>query len=87
MAPSFDVCGWLAACPGVLRTVGSVLLQGSRHASPIARLVILDDAFDNAEPQVRALLHAGARRRWVCRRRSMYARPAMRSTTGARRSA
>ncbi|MGB9389656.1 MAG: amidase family protein, partial [Xanthobacteraceae bacterium] len=29
MAPSFDVAGWFANGPGVLRRVGAVLLQGS----------------------------------------------------------
>ena len=58
MAPSFDTGGWLASGPGLFRKVGEVLLQGTRVESPVTRLVILDDAFENADPEVAALLHA-----------------------------
>jgi amidase len=58
MAPSFDVGGWFATGPGLFRRVGEVLLQGTRVESPITRLVILDDAFENADPEVATLLHA-----------------------------
>lgn len=58
MAPSFDVGGWFAAGPGVFRRVGEVLLQGMRVEAPLTRLVILDDAFENADPEVATLLHA-----------------------------
>ncbi len=58
MAPSFDVCGWFATGPGVFRAVGSVLLGDGGVAAPITRLVVLDDAFDNADREVATLLHA-----------------------------
>ncbi len=58
MAPSFDVGGWFASGPGVFRKVGEVLLQGSRNQAPITRLVILDDAFENADPEVAELAYA-----------------------------
>jgi amidase len=58
MAPSFDVGGWFATGPGVFRRVGEVLLQGTRIESRVTRLVILDDAFENADPEVATLLHA-----------------------------
>jgi amidase len=52
MAPSFDVPGWFAATPGVFRKVGAVLLDGNRVAAKVERAVILDDAFEQAEPRV-----------------------------------
>jgi len=58
MAPSFDVGGWFASGPGVFRKVGEALLQGSRNEAPVSRLVILDDAFENADPEVAALAYA-----------------------------
>ena len=58
MAPSFDVAGWFASGPGVFRKVGEVLLEGTRDESPVTRMVILDDAFENADPEVAALAHA-----------------------------
>jgi len=58
MAPSFDVGGWFAIGPGLFRRVGEVLLQGTRLDSPITQLIILDDAFENADPEAVALLHA-----------------------------
>src|SRR5215471_8051912 len=58
MAPSFDVGGWFATGPGVFRKVGEVLLQRTRIESPVTQLVILDDAFENADPEVATLLYA-----------------------------
>src|SRR5262245_10878897 len=58
MAPSFDTGGWFASGPGVFRRVGEVLLQGTRTEAPVTRVVILDDAFENADPEVAVLLHA-----------------------------
>ncbi|MGB7659793.1 MAG: amidase family protein, partial [Pseudolabrys sp.] len=56
MAPSFDVPGWFAATPGVFRKVGAVLLDGRRVAAKIDRVVVLEDAFAQAEELVADLL-------------------------------
>lgn len=58
MAPSFDVPGWFAATPGVLRKVGAVLLDGARVDAPLSRLLIAEDALAEADAPVRALLDA-----------------------------
>ena len=52
MAPSFDVPGWFAATPGVFRNVGGVLLDNSRVTAKIERVVMLEDAFQQAEESV-----------------------------------
>ncbi|MFN3655825.1 MAG: amidase [Pseudolabrys sp.] len=52
MAPSFDVPGWFAATPGMFRNVGAVLLDDQRVAAKIGRVVVLEDAFAQAEPAV-----------------------------------
>ena len=49
MAPSFDVPGWFAATPGVFRKVGAVLLDSRRVPAKIERVVVLDDAFAQAD--------------------------------------
>ena len=56
MAPSFDVPGWFAATPGVFRKVGAVLLDSRRVAAKIDRVVVLEDAFVQAEDPVADLL-------------------------------
>jgi amidase len=56
MAPSFDVPGWFAATPGVFRKVGTVLLDSRRVAAKIDRVVVLEDAFAQAEEPVADLL-------------------------------
>jgi amidase len=56
MAPSFDVPGWFAATPGVFRKVGAVLLDSRRVAAKINRVVVLEDAFAQAEEPVADLL-------------------------------
>ena len=56
MAPSFDVPGWFAATPGVFRKVGAVLLDSRRVAAKIDRVVVLEDAFAQAEEPVADLL-------------------------------
>jgi amidase len=55
MAPSFDVAGWFANGPGVLRRVGAVLLQGSAVKAPTTRLLVASDAFAQADAEVAAL--------------------------------
>ena len=56
MAPSFDVPGWFAATPGVFRKVGAVLLDNRCVAAQIDRVVVLEDAFAQAEEPVADLL-------------------------------
>ena len=56
MAPSFDVPGWFAATPGVFRKVGAVLLDNRRVAAKVDRVVVLEDAFAQAEEPVADLL-------------------------------
>jgi amidase len=55
MAPSFDVGGFFANAPGVLRRVGAVLLEGASVAAPAARLIVAQDAFAQADAAVAAL--------------------------------
>ncbi len=57
MAPSFDVPGWFANGPGVFHRVGAVLLQGASAYRPIEELIVLDDAFAQADPAIADLLH------------------------------
>lgn len=56
MAPSFDVPGWFAATPGVFRKVGPVLLDRRHVTVKIDRVVVLEDAFAQAEEPVADLL-------------------------------
>ena len=57
MAPSFDVGGFFANAPGVMRRVGAVLLEGERVTAPISRLIVAQDAFAVADAPVAALGH------------------------------
>lgn len=52
MAPSLDVPGFFAATPGLLRNTGAVLLDDRRVHSEITRLLVLEDAFAEADPAV-----------------------------------
>jgi len=52
----FDVGGWFAGGPGVFRRVGTVLLEGEPVREAIRRLVVLEDAFAQADPEVGTLL-------------------------------
>ena len=56
MAPSFDVPGWFASTPGVFRNVGAVLLGSERVAARIERVVVLEDAFEQADAEIADLL-------------------------------
>jgi amidase len=56
MAHSFDAAGWLSNAPGVFRKVGPVLLGGTSTAAEIGKLVVLDDALAEADPEVAALM-------------------------------
>jgi amidase len=55
MAPSFDVAGWFANGPGVLRRVGAVLLQGGASKARATRLLVATDTFAQADAEVAAL--------------------------------
>jgi amidase len=55
MAPSFDVGGFFANAPGVMRRVGSVLLDSAKVAAPVSRLIVAQDAFAVADAEVAAL--------------------------------
>jgi amidase len=61
MAPSFDAAGWLAQGPGVFRRVGKVLLEGPRKLAAVRELLVLDDAFAEADADVVRLLQAALR--------------------------
>ncbi len=56
MAHSFDAAGWFSNAPGVFRKVGAVLLGGTSTAAEIGNVVVLDDAFAEADADVAALL-------------------------------
>ena len=58
MAPSFDAGGWFATAPGLFRRAGEALLEGGGEPAEVATVVLLDDAFDNARPDLAALLRA-----------------------------
>ncbi len=56
MADSFDAAGWFSNAPGVFRNIGPVLLGGTSTAADVTKLVILDDAFAEADPEVATLM-------------------------------
>jgi len=58
MAPSFDVAGWFASGPGVFRRVGPVLLEGVSSPARVEALVVLEDAFEQADAAAAALLRS-----------------------------
>jgi amidase len=58
MAPSFDVGGWFANAPAIFRRVGDVLLGGERVDAAITNMIVLDDAFAEADAEVAALMKA-----------------------------
>jgi amidase len=50
MAPTFDVAGWFAHSPGILRKVGAVLLEpASEQRGQLSHVLVLRDAFDQAD--------------------------------------
>jgi len=57
MAPSFDVPGWFAGGPGVFRQVGGVLLDTQSVGAKVERMIVLEDAFAEADEDVADLLH------------------------------
>jgi amidase len=56
MSPSFDTIGWFAVGAGVFRKVGGVLLGDGSTAARIEHLLVADDAFEQADEPVAALL-------------------------------
>src|SRR5690349_6020182 len=62
MAPSFDTPGWFTAGPGLLRKIGSILLDGSGVAARIERVIVLDDAFEQADSEVADLVETALER-------------------------
>jgi amidase len=56
MAPSFDTVGWFASTPGIFRNVGPVLLDHRRVPANISRVIVLEDAFEQADTQVADML-------------------------------
>ena len=58
MAPSFDTPGWFTAGPGLLRAIGRVLLDGSSVHGRIDRVIVLEDAFGEADEDVADLLRS-----------------------------
>src|SRR5258708_39229733 len=55
MGRRFDVGGWFATGPGVLRRVGEALLEGDGARAAIRRLIVAEDAFAVADAEVAAL--------------------------------
>lgn len=55
MADTFDVAGWFAAAPGVFRKVGYALLDEARVEADVTSLIVLEDAFAQADAEVAAL--------------------------------
>lgn len=61
LAPSLDTCGWFARDAGLLRTIGSVLLDESL-ALPPQRVLLAEDAFEIADETVRDALRSAVAR-------------------------
>ena len=55
-APSYDTVGWFTRDPDLFARVGSVLLQTEIGPARPRRLVVAEDAFEVADPSVRAAL-------------------------------
>ena len=56
MAPSFDAPGWFASSPGVFRKVGAALLHEGSVEARIERVIVLEDAFAEADDAVAGLM-------------------------------
>lgn len=55
-SPSFDTCGWFARDAATFAKVGAVLLGSPAEEPRFGRLVIAEDCFALADPEVRAAL-------------------------------
>jgi amidase len=62
MAPTFDVAGWFAPGPGLLRNIGSVLLEGTGERAAIKRLLVAEDALAQADAEVAAQVRSFLKR-------------------------
>ncbi|MFC5068524.1 amidase [Flaviflagellibacter deserti] len=58
-APRFDTVGWFARDANTLQTVGQILLGAGGRVAPFRRLLIAEDAFERADPDVRQALEPG----------------------------
>jgi amidase len=56
LAPSFDTVGWFARDPLLFAAAGGVLLEDGSGATGPGPLLLAEDAFERAEPAVRAAL-------------------------------
>ena len=57
-APTYDTIGWFARDAETFARVGAVILPSATETNRPRRLVIAEDAFDLAEPEVRAVLES-----------------------------
>src|SRR6202022_1921706 len=56
-SPSFDTVGWVGRDANMLRNVGRVLLPSAQSSAAVSgRLLVADDAFALADPEVREAL-------------------------------
>lgn len=62
MAPSFDTIGWFASAPGVFRCIGDVLLDGDAVDAPVTRMLVAEDALEQADAEVVTVLRSALRR-------------------------
>jgi len=62
MAPTFDVAGWFAPGPGLLRNIGRVLLEGTGEKTKIERLIVAEDALAQADAEVAAQVRSFLKR-------------------------
>lgn len=62
MAPTFDVAGWFAPGPGLLRNIGGVLLGGTGERTKIERLLVAEDAMAQADAEVAAQVRSFLKR-------------------------
>ncbi len=58
MAPSFDTAGWFTNDAALFRDIGPVLLDDNGTPGEVTRMLVLNDAFDRATPEVRAALES-----------------------------
>lgn len=61
LAPSLDTCGWFTRDAGLLRTIGTVLLDESLALEP-QRVLLAEDAFELADDEARQALESAVAR-------------------------
>jgi amidase len=62
LAPSFDTVGWFARDPALFAAAGRVLLADRSPGRQPTRLLLAEDAFAHAEPEIAAALQPAVRR-------------------------